>query len=90
MQYIILRCRYPHINVAFGVFYLDEQLGIFNGNKYAALAAYNAGPGNTSIWNKLANNDYDLLVEIIRLDEPQEYVRRIVEHYAVYQHLYAN
>ena len=81
---------YPHINVAFGVFYLDEQLGIFNGNKYAALAAYNAGPGNTSIWNKLANNDYDLLVEIIRLDEPQEYVRRIVEHYAVYQHLYAN
>ena len=80
----------PHINVAFGVFYLDEQLGIFNDNKYAALAAYNAGPGNTSIWNKLANNDYDLLVEIIRLDEPQEYVRRIVEHYAVYHHLYAD
>ena len=80
----------PHINVAFGVYYLDEQLGIFNGNKYAALAAYNAGPGNTSIWNKLAKNDYDLLVEIIRLDEPQEYIRRIAQHYSVYHHLYAD
>jgi soluble lytic murein transglycosylase len=80
----------PHINVAFGVYYLDEQLGIFNGNKYAALAAYNAGPGNTSIWNKLAKNDYDLLVEIIRLDEPQEYIRRIAQHYSVYHHLYVD
>jgi soluble lytic murein transglycosylase len=80
----------PHINVAFGVYYLDEQLGIFNGNKYAALAAYNAGPGNTSIWNKLAKNDYDLLVEVIRLDEPQEYIRRIVQHYSVYHHLYVD
>ena len=80
----------PHINVAFGVYYLDEQLGIFNGNKYAALSAYNAGPGNTSIWNKLAKNDYDLLVEIIRLDEPQEYIRRIAQHYSVYHHLYAD
>tara|TARA_B100001123_G_scaffold448639_1_gene610611 strand:+ start:1986 stop:4481 length:2496 start_codon:yes stop_codon:yes gene_type:complete len=80
----------PHINVAFGVYYLDEQLGIFNGNKYAALSAYNAGPGNTSIWNKLAKNDYDLLVEIIRLDEPQEYIRRIAQHYSVYHHLYSD
>ncbi|MEE3228225.1 MAG: transglycosylase SLT domain-containing protein, partial [Chloroflexota bacterium] len=80
----------PHINVAFGIYYLDEQLGIFNGNKYAALSAYNAGPGNTSIWNKLAKNDYDLLVEIIRLDEPQEYIRRIAQHYSVYHHLYAD
>ncbi|MBH28317.1 MAG: hypothetical protein CL789_03670 [Chloroflexi bacterium] len=80
----------PHINVAFGVYYLDEQLGIFNGNKYAALAAYNAGPGNTSIWNNLAKNDDDLLVEIIRLDEPQEYIRRIAQHYSVYHHLYSD
>ena len=80
----------PHINIAFGIYYLDEQLGIFNGNKYAALSAYNAGPGNTSIWNKLAKNDYDLLVEIIRLDEPQEYIRRIAQHYSVYHHLYVD
>ena len=41
-------------------------------------------------WNKLAKNDYDLLVEIIRLDEPQEYIRRIAQHYSVYHHLYAD
>jgi len=38
----------------------------------------------------LAKNDYDLLVEIIRLDEPQEYIRRIAQHYSVYHHLYAD
>ena len=79
----------PYVNVAFGAFYLAEQRGIFDGNLYAALVAYNAGPGNTSIWQQLSGGDYDLLVEIIRLQEPQDYVRRIVEHYAVYRHLYA-
>ena len=80
----------PFINVPFGIFYLDEQLNIFNGDSYAALSAYNAGPGNTSIWKKLSQNDYDLFVEIIRLEEPQSYIKRIVEHYAVYHHLYSN
>jgi soluble lytic murein transglycosylase len=79
----------PYVNVAFGAFYLDEQRDIFDGNLYAALVAYNAGPGNTSIWQRLAGDDYDLLVEIIRLKQPQDYVRRIAEHYAVYRHLYA-
>jgi soluble lytic murein transglycosylase len=79
----------PYVNVAFGAFYLDEQRDIFDGNLYAALVAYNAGPGNTSIWQQLSGGDYDLLVEIIRLQQPQDYVRRIAEHYAVYRHLYA-
>ena len=79
----------PYVNVAFGAFYLAEQRDIFDGNLYAALVAYNAGPGNTSIWQRLSGGDYDLLVEIIRLQQPRDYVRRIVEHYAVYRHLYA-
>ncbi len=79
----------PYVNIAFGVFYLAEQRDIFDGNLYAALTSYNAGPGNTSIWQRLSGGDYDLLVEIIRLEQPQDYVRRIAEHYAVYRHLYA-
>lgn len=79
----------PYVSVAFGTFYLAEQKDIFNGNLYAALTAYNAGPGNTSIWQQLSGGDHDLLVEIIRLKEPRDYVRRIVQHYAVYRHLYA-
>lgn len=79
----------PYVNVAFGAFYLAEQRDIFDGNLYAALVAYNAGPGNTSIWQQLSGGDYDLLVEIIRLQQPQNYVRRIAENYAVYRHLYA-
>ena len=35
----------PYAGVAFGAFYIDEQLERFNQNPIAALAAYNAGTG---------------------------------------------
>ncbi|MFQ5408721.1 MAG: transglycosylase SLT domain-containing protein, partial [Anaerolineales bacterium] len=76
------------INVEFGTFYLAEQTDYFDGHMFAALAAYNAGPGNAEIWYGQADGDYDLFVELIRLDEPRRYVRRVYEHYAVYRDLY--
>ena len=78
----------PYINVEFGTYYLGQQVGAFGDNIYAALAAYNAGPGNANIWHQIAGNDYDLFLEVIRLEEPQRYIRRVREHYAVYSHLY--
>lgn len=78
----------PFINVEFGTFYLAEQTDYFDGHMFAALAAYNAGPGNAEIWYGQADGDYDLFVELIRLDEPRRYVRRVYEHYAVYRDLY--
>ena len=38
----------PYAGVAFGAFYIDEQLELFDQNTIAALAAYNAGPA--ALW----------------------------------------
>jgi soluble lytic murein transglycosylase len=79
----------PYINVTFGVFYLKEQLDTFDNNVYAALAAYNAGPGASSEWYKISNGDPDLFLQAISYDQTQTYVRRIYEQYETYASIYA-
>lgn len=78
----------PYINVEFGAYYLDYQRDYFDGDMLAALAAYNAGPGNAEKWLAASQNDPDLFVEIIRLDEPRRYVKAIYEFYEIYRGLY--
>ncbi|MFZ6031369.1 MAG: transglycosylase SLT domain-containing protein [Chloroflexota bacterium] len=78
----------PLVSTRLGLRYLDQQRQYFNGDLYAALAAYNAGPGNAAIWYNLANGDPDLLLEIIRLDEPKRYIRAIYEMFNIYSQLY--
>ncbi|MBI4314452.1 MAG: lytic transglycosylase domain-containing protein, partial [Chloroflexi bacterium] len=78
----------PFINVEFGAFYLDYQRQYLGGDMLAALAAYNAGPGNAEKWLSVSLNDPDLFVEIIRLDEPRRYVRGVYEFYEIYRNLY--
>ena len=78
----------PHVSVRFGVDYLAEQRDRFDGDLYAALAAYNAGPGNSLIWKEFAPDDPDLFLEIIRFDQPQRYIRSIYEFFNIYQQLY--
>ncbi len=78
----------PYVNVTFGVYYLHEQLEAFDGNVYAALAAYNAGPGSSAEWYRISNGDPDLFLQAISFDETQTYVRRIYEHYAMYTAIY--
>ena len=78
----------PYINVTFGVYYLKEQLDTFDNNVYAALAAYNAGPGASSEWYKISNGDPDLFLQAISYDQTQTYVRRIYEQYETYASIY--
>ncbi len=80
----------PEVSVRFGTFYLDSQLDLFDGDPYAALAAYNAGPGNSIAWKDLAPDDPDLFLEVVRLQQPQDYIRTIYEVYRIYQHFYAS
>lgn len=83
----------PLVSINLGLQYLDQQRQYFNGDIYAALAAYNAGPGNAASWHSLAHTsiseaDPDLLLEIIRFDEPKRYIRGIYEIFSIYSRLY--
>jgi soluble lytic murein transglycosylase len=79
----------PHVSMRLGTQYLASNLKLLDGDLYAALAAYNAGPGNASIWKELAGDDQDLLLETIRFQETRDYIRYIYEIYAIYRNLYS-
>lgn len=78
----------PMVSVRFGVWYLAEQRDLIDGNLYAAMAAYNGGPGNSLRWWDLAGEDPDLFVELIDFSETRRYVRLIREHFGAYEWLY--
>jgi soluble lytic murein transglycosylase len=78
----------PYISIKFGVYYLSRQRDGLDGNLFAALAAYNAGPGRSANWLRIAGDDPDLFYETVTLSEPRLYIRRITEYYFVYQRLY--
>ena len=78
----------PLVSIKLGLAYLDEQMKYLNGNLYAALAAYNAGPGNASAWKDLSGDDPDLFLEIVRLDEPRRYIQGIYDIFNIYRRLY--
>jgi soluble lytic murein transglycosylase len=78
----------PVVSVTLGTDYLSNQRDYFDGDLYAALAAYNAGPGNAAIWKGLAEDDPDLFLEVIRFEETRRYIRGIYEIFAIYRRLY--
>lgn len=78
----------PDVSVRFGTHYLSNNLAYLEGDLYAALAAYNGGPGNARAWKDLSGGDPDLLLEIIRFEETRQYIRNIYEIYVIYRRLY--
>lgn len=92
-----LRLRYrpsklydPQFNIALGTYYLQTLLAEFQGKIELALAAYNGGPHRVSRWlEHYGAPETDVFVECIPLTETREYVKRILEHYSLYQAIYA-
>ena len=64
----------PEINIRYGTFLLAELLERYDGDEAAALAAYNAGPGNADEWGGA-----DLTVEDIEFPETRAYVEEVLE-----------
>jgi soluble lytic murein transglycosylase len=79
----------PDVNLTLGLDYLGDQRDALGGDLYAALAAYNGGPGNAAQWQSLAKGDPDLFVEVVRFDETRQYLMGIYEVYSIYTRLYA-
>lgn len=78
----------PYVGLNFGAYYLSQQLEYFDGFVTAALAAYNAGPGNALRWFETAGTDHDLFVDVVNFPETRLYIERIYEGFNAYRHLY--
>ncbi|TCS83560.1 lytic transglycosylase domain-containing protein [Tepidibacillus fermentans] len=79
----------PENNIAFGSWYLSKMNQQFNGNIYATIAAYNAGPGNVEKWIQQGLWDGSLEhLDRIPFGETRHYVQRVLHFYDRYQWIY--
>ncbi len=74
----------PEINIRYGTFLLKELLERYDGDEAAALAGYNAGPGNADEWGGSG-----LTVEEIPFPETRAYVEEVLEKQREYRREYA-
>ncbi len=74
----------PEINIRYGTFLLHELLERYEGDEAAALAAYNAGPGNADKWGGA-----NLKVEDIPFPETRAYVEEVLQKRDEYRRKYA-
>jgi soluble lytic murein transglycosylase len=73
----------PEINIRYGTFLLRELLDRYDGDEVAALAAYNAGPGNADKWG-----GSELSVADIPFPETRAYVEEVLEKRDAYRSTY--
>ncbi|MBM3140827.1 MAG: lytic transglycosylase domain-containing protein, partial [Chloroflexi bacterium] len=80
----------PATSLRFGAYYFAHQLARFDGDVFAATAAYNAGGGSAQRWRdaqRLRGADGFLLA--IDFEETRRFVPRVLENYAWYRYIYA-
>jgi len=73
----------PEINIRYGTFLLHELLERYDGDEVAALAAYNAGPGNADEWGGSS-----LTIDQIPFPETRAYVEEVLDKRDAYRHKY--
>jgi soluble lytic murein transglycosylase len=74
----------PEINIRYGTFLLEELIDRYDGDVAAALAAYNAGPGNADEWG-----GSELQVGEIPFPETRAYVEEVLDKQGAYREEYA-
>lgn len=90
VPFTFARLEEPAYSVRLGTRYFRRVLGMFDGNVELALAAYNGGPGRISrLWRAAGPEaELDRFLEGLALEEPRDYVKRIVLLAASYRSLY--
>jgi len=73
----------PELNIRYGTFYLAHLLDKYGGDPVAALAAYNAGPGNADAWG-----GSNMTIDDVQFPETKEYVKGVLEKQREYRHIY--
>ncbi|MGM0983593.1 MAG: transglycosylase SLT domain-containing protein [Pseudomonadota bacterium] len=77
----------PEVNIRLGSIYLGELIDRYSGNRLAAAAAYNAGPGRVDRWLRDAPEAFDLFVESIPFRETRNYVQAVLAYRVIFESL---
>ncbi|CAN5889242.1 hypothetical protein BH23GEM9_BH23GEM9_01300 [soil metagenome] len=81
----------PEVNIALGTAYLADQLKAYGNRLDAVLAAYNAGPGRVSRWQRFPEwSEGPLFAERIPYDETRDYVRIVQNNRRIYAAIYGD
>jgi len=78
----------PALNVRLGTSYLLELMQMFNGDRFKAVAAYNAGEHAVEQWNEKSQMEDDEWVEQIDFRETRDYVKKVIGGTREYRLLY--
>lgn len=77
----------PELNIRLGSTYLRDKLNRYQGNRLAAAAAYNAGPGRVDQWLGSGMESFDLFVESIPFKETRDYVQAVLSYRVIFESL---
>ncbi|MFC0338969.1 transglycosylase SLT domain-containing protein [Kushneria avicenniae] len=77
----------PDTNVMLGSAYIRDMAARYSGNRVAAAAAYNAGPGRVDRWLAASDEPFDLFIEEIPFRETREYVQAVLTYRAILEGL---
>jgi soluble lytic murein transglycosylase-like protein len=79
----------PRVIIRLGAKYIAELTTTFNGNRYRASGAYNAGPKQVALWARMqAGDGDDYFLTAINFDETKHYVRKVMNSYQRYGEIY--
>ncbi|MBV8356350.1 MAG: transglycosylase SLT domain-containing protein, partial [Deltaproteobacteria bacterium] len=68
----------PNISIQLGTAYLRALMGMFGGDIFKVVAAYNGGEHSVSQWNARYPGDNDQWVENIGFRETRDYVKKVI------------
>ena len=79
----------PRIIIRLGAKYISELATEMQGNRYRVAAAYNAGPKQVALWNRIqfAPGD-DYFITAVNFDETKGYVNKVMNSYDRYSAIY--
>ena len=92
IPYSTQRLFEPDTSLRLGTTYFRQMLGMFDGRVELALASYNGGPGRIGrLWRAHGSSgDVDLFLEDLDIEEPRNYVKRILVLAESYRSLYSD
>lgn len=74
-------------NIELGSMYLARLLKRYDGNRYLAIAAYNAGPSRIHQWFKrFGALPADIWIEVIPFNQTRHYVKNVLSYELIYAH----